>query len=209
MTTGYTFRPLIKQVPQNGTEVIVDLTLAFTDMAGTKALGLKYEQDVEGRPDYNRRMRPLKRGFRMKADLQFWIREITQHPTYVDILNRLMDPDDEWATYLSIDAGATYDEVWAKSNSGPRAINGKTFNGADETLSLESVSLLRERPYLAGQYALPLTAEPFLSVLPPTIAMRGQIRYVRAQNGAPGQLVVYGEKGDGNPDVQVIWDFGP
>lgn len=206
MAKGYTWRPIIKQVPQNGAEVLVDLALGFTDCRGPRSLKLQYVRDVEKRYDINRRARPLHRGFRMKAVLMFWIREITEHPTFVDIANRLGDGD--WTTYLSLDAGTTYNEMWSDSVSGPDPIRS-TRVGAEVGLSLESVDLLQDIPYISGQYALPNIGEPYNAALPPSIALRGHIRYVRSINGAPGTLVAYGEDSNGNPVVQTLWDFGP
>lgn len=207
MATGFSFRPLVKQVPLNGAEVPIDLQTAFTDTRGAKAIGIDYEQELEERKDINRRKRPLRFGWRMTIDLLFWIKQDTQHPNFVDMTNRLQD--EEWVTSISLDGGTTYVEVWGKKAKGPGKIRDKWFVGVEERITLESVDLLPERPYLSPAIADPLIAEPYAPLLPPSLAMRGAMRYVRAQNGAPGYFMLYGEKGSGLPDAQPFFDFGP
>jgi len=181
MPNGYSWRPIFRQVPENGSAVSTDVKLAFSDAGGATQIRLRYALDQERKEDVNRVARTITFGYRFESTLRFEIFTMTDQQYLADIVNRLVRED--WDSYFSLDAGATEQLVEVTDYRGPDAIRGRTIAGASFEVGIRGRELMDEVPYIAATYADPLLAAPLMTLPTASAFYKGQGRVLEGAVG--------------------------
>jgi len=146
---GYLWRTWIRMTPQDGPSETLDLGFIFP--GGFTASGVltaaepRYREVQDMRETIERRLRPLRFGFRPEVRLRFDIVETDPNAAVLaKIVRRLMDP--YWRVELSLDDGRTYREVVLREAPSPEPFGGKTVAGATHELRVIAKEAVRGFP---------------------------------------------------------------
>jgi hypothetical protein len=143
----FNWQPVMKFVPTDGVEEVMDLREVFTDTSGPGMIDANHLPEQTKRNDVNRRNTSVGWGFRPTCKFTIQLISTELHQYLALMVNRLMKSD-VWACFLSLDGGLTFREVQLKSYSGPKPIGGKNFVGAEYVVDIEGVELLTQVPAL-------------------------------------------------------------
>lgn len=146
---GYTWTPYFRLTPTDGAVEVVDLSATGITTPGQLSVDLRHQPVVEKREDVNRRVRPLRLGYRCEATLRFYVGgDMSDAAKLAKVANALLS--DAYTVELSLDGGTTYREVWLRDWKGPKPADGKTFAGAEYDLRVECVDLIDEIPAIGS-----------------------------------------------------------
>lgn len=164
---GYSRYALVRMVPDNGAEEVLDLMQAFTDARGPTTIEEQHRLvAVTTRENINRELSPRHYGFRSVTRLRFDICTMEDQQWLARMVNRAIR--DDWTTYLSVDAGTNEQEVELTAYDGPDVLQ-KSYIGARYSMTLTAVELLDEIPLISDDPPSPIALPsyvPAVSSLP-------------------------------------------
>ena len=148
--TGYSWHHMIKLVPEDGAEEVLDIMQEFPDTKGPGRTDLEYRDEQETRTDVNKIRRQVYDGFRARVTYRIEILDIEHQRALVKIMNAFAD--ELTAVHLSLDGGFTYREVIMIRAASPRPIRNKIVIGARFDLRMETAELIDELEPMADAW---------------------------------------------------------
>lgn len=136
---GYTRYVIFKRAPANGPTATIDCQVGFTG-ARTPLFKtrVRYIPIVEDREDIERNQRPLKEGYRIRLEMDFFITTIADHATLARLKDWLSSTTGK--TEVSLDGGTTYRACFLSDLKGPDPFGDKTVAGMKWVLDVDVIA---------------------------------------------------------------------
>ncbi len=138
-STGYAWHHLMKLVPEDGSERVLDMMQELPSVRGPNRTVVRYQHEQDTRTDINKVRRQNHFGFRVRVSLIMDILNINHHRVIVLLMNSFAD--DTTAVFLSLDGGFLYREMVMLAPASPKPIRNVIAVGATFELKMESAEL--------------------------------------------------------------------